>query len=152
MPEKSVDWKARLKELGLGRKRREGVAAASTDPGAARRSRTGREGEDAAALLLASAGLTVLDRNWRTAGGELDLVVKDGRTVVFVEVKRRRSAAHGFSAEAVGPRKRERLLRAARAWLALNPSSASREVRFDVVAIDGEPPGVRWIKGAFDAS
>jgi putative endonuclease len=112
----------------------------------------GRDGEDEAARFLEARGLSLLARNVRVGGGELDLVAEDGGTVVFVEVKWRRDASRGAPAEAVTPVKRRKLLSAARVWLAENPSSARREVRFDVVAIEGEAKTVDWIRGAFDAT
>lgn len=86
----------------------------------------------------------------RFKDGELDIVALDGSTTVFVEVKRRRDAALGAPAEAVTRTKRLRVVRAARRWLAAHPSRA-RSVRFDVVAVLGDPPAVTWIKDAFGA-
>ncbi len=94
----------------------------------------------------------ILARNAKGGGGEIDLVAADGPAVVFVEVKWRRDASRGTPAEAVTPVKRRRLLSAARAWLAQNPSGAAREVRFDVVAIEGGAGTIDWIRGAFDAT
>jgi putative endonuclease len=91
-------------------------------------------------------------RNVRAGGGEIDLVAGDGGTVVFVEVKWRRDDSRGTPAEAVTPAKRRKLLSAARAWLAENPAGAGRDVRFDVVAIEGDAGRVDWIRGAFDAT
>jgi len=152
--DEGTDWKLRLKELGLSRKRRRAASPLAAPPAAVRASTTrlGLDGEECAASLLVAAGLSLLDRNWKCPGGELDLVAAEGGEVVFVEVKRRRSGSHGLAAEAVGPRKQMRILAAARAWLAEHPSDASRSVRFDVVAFDGEPPRASWIRGAFDAS
>jgi len=143
-------WKERLAKLGLARKRRAvprpaGPVRAPTTP-------KGRSGEDEAARFLEARGLSVVARNVRAGGGEIDLVAGDGGTVVFVEVKWRRDASRGTPAEAVTPFKRRKLLSAARAWLAQNPSSAPREVRFDVVAIEGDAGTVDWIRGAFDAT
>lgn len=142
------EWKAALRAKGLARGRgpkRAATAHPATTP-------SGREGEEMAARHLAERGATVLERNARTAGGEIDLVARVGATLVFVEVKRRRSAARGAPAEAVTPFKRRRILRAARAWLAAHPAREERGVRFDVVAIQDEPLKVEWIEGAFDAS
>lgn len=86
----------------------------------------------------------------RYRDGELDIVALDGSTTVFVEVKRRRDSALGAPAEAVTRTKRLRVVRAARRWLAAHPARG-RSVRFDVVAIVGDPPALSWIKGAFDA-
>ncbi len=94
----------------------------------------GRYGEQLAADHLVAAGLVVLDRNWRCPRGELDLVARDGRTLVFVEVKTRTSTAYGHPAEAVGHAKSARIRRLAAAWLAESDRSWP-EVRFDVVAV-----------------
>lgn len=146
----ALGWKERLAKLGLARKRR----AAPRPAGPARAATTpkGRAGEDEAARFLEARGLSVVARNVRAGGGELDLVAGDGGTVVFVEVKWRRDASRGTPAEAVTPVKRRKLLSAARAWLAENPSGAWREVRFDVVAIEGDAGKIDWIRGAFDAT
>ncbi len=122
-----------------------GPARAPTTP-------KGRNGEDEAALFLEEHGLSVVARNVRAGGGEIDLVAGDGGTVVFVEVKWRRDASRGAPAEAVTAHKRRKLLSAARAWLAENPSGCRREVRFDVVAIEGDAGTIDWIRGAFDAT
>lgn len=77
----------------------------------------------------------MLDRNWRDGRhGEIDLVVARDATIVFCEVKARRSAAYGTPAEAVTPAKQARIRRLGAAWLAAHVGSY-REVRFDVVAI-----------------
>jgi putative endonuclease len=146
----SPDWKERLSELGLARARR--AAPRHDSPRRAATTPKGRAGEDEAARFLEGRGLSILARNVRLGGGEIDLVAGDGAAVVFVEVKWRRDASRGTPAEAVTPLKRRRLLSAARAWLAENPSGPSREVRFDVVAIEGEARTIDWIKGAFDAT
>jgi putative endonuclease len=102
----------------------------------------GRFGEDLAARHLERAGLEVLDRNWRCASGELDIVAAEGDTVVFVEVKTRSSTGFGLPAEAVTPRKLARLRRLAVLWLAERPDDQRwPEVRFDVVSIVRLAPG-----------
>jgi putative endonuclease len=146
----SSGWKERLAKLGLSRKRR--VGPRPVTPVRAPTTPKGRDGEDEAARFLDGQGLTLLARNVRVGGGEIDLVAEDGETVVFVEVKWRRDVSRGSPAEAVTPVKRRKLLSAARAWLAQNPSGARREVRFDVVAIEGEAGKIDWIRGAFDAT
>lgn len=115
----------------------------------------GRYGEQIAAERLANAGLKILDRNWRCAAGEIDIVALDGAALVFVEVKTRSSLAFGDPAEAVSRTKAERLRRLALHWLADHPDRHSAELRFDVVSVlrsgtdpeDG--PVVRHIPGAF---
>lgn len=148
----STDWKGRLASLGLSRRRRAPAPGASPGPSRPATSPKGRAGEDEAARFLEGKGLSIVARNVRAGGGELDLVAADGRRVVFVEVKWRRDASRGAPAEAVTPLKRRRLLSAARAWLAENPAAAAREVRFDVVAIEGASGTIDWIRGAFDAT
>ncbi|MHB8800821.1 MAG: YraN family protein [Thermoanaerobaculia bacterium] len=143
-------WKERLSELGITRRRR--PAAPRRIPSRPATTPKGRAGEDEAARFLEARGLELLSRNVRAGGGELDLVAVDGRCVVFVEVKWRRDASRGTPAEAVTPVKKRRLLSAARAWLAANPSGAPRDVRFDVVAIEGTAGTIDWIQGAFDAT
>ncbi len=143
-------WKERLAELGLTRQRRSRPAPSA--PSRPATTPKGRAGEEEAARFLEERGLEVVARNVRAGGGEIDLVAGDRRAIVFVEVKWRRDASRGTPAEAVTPLKRRRLLSAARAWLAENPSGSVREVRFDVVAIEGEAGTVDWIKGAFDAT
>ena len=95
----------------------------------------GRLGEDAAARYLAERGYRIVARNVRADRVELDLIVRRGAVLVFVEVKARRSAGHGQAAEAVDLRKQRRLRHGARAWLASRPTEAQGALRhrFDVV-------------------
>ena len=107
---------------------------------------TGDWGEDLAAAWYREHGYTVLDRNWRGASGEIDLVATRDRLVVIVEVKPRRSDKYGAAATAVDLTKQRRLRGLAVEWL------RAREVhgvhfRFDVVAITG--PDLRIIHAAF---
>ncbi|MGE5829615.1 MAG: YraN family protein [Micromonosporaceae bacterium] len=111
----------------------------------------GAYGERVAFRVLREAGMQVLDRNWRCARGELDLVAHDGDTIVFCEVKTRRGARHGLPVEAVGPAKVRRLRTLAAAWLAAHPQRHGR-VRFDVVSVWPQPAGpaaVHHLRGAF---
>lgn len=96
----------------------------------------GRWGEEQAAQWYARRGCAVLDRNWRCDRGELDLVVADGDTVVFVEVKARRDDRFGSASAAVGDRKQQTLRLLAARWFADHPGCRG-EMRFDVVAITG---------------
>ncbi len=112
-------------------------ADAHTAPGPDRsKLARGRWGEDLAARHYERLGCEILDRNWRNADGELALVVRDGDTIVFSEVKARRSDRYGPAAAAVGPEKQRRIRRLALDWLAGHPV-ARRDIRFDVVAITG---------------
>ncbi len=94
----------------------------------------GRHGEDVAAAFVQDAGWTVLDRNWRCADGELDLVALDGDELVAVEVKTRRSVAYGTPAEAVTARKLARVRRLTAQWLSAH-EERPRSVRVDVIAV-----------------
>jgi putative endonuclease len=146
------DWKARLKALGIARKRRpKRTKGEKEEEKDLRKVEGGRIGEDIACSLIKENSLRILDRNVRYKDGEIDIVADDSGVTVFVEVKRRRNDEVGSPAEAVTPKKRERVIRAARRWLAGNRGRAAA-VRFDVVAIRDEPPQVDWIRGAFDAS
>jgi putative endonuclease len=80
-------------------------------------------------------GWRVVGANVWAAGNEVDLIVRRGRTLRFVEVKEKRSAAYGDPVEAVTEEKRRRVRRAAEAWLAANPQSHGLQVGFDVVAV-----------------
>ena len=98
------------------------------------RQRLGRWGEDRAAAWYAERGWEVLDRNWRGTGGELDLVLRRGGTVVFCEVKTRSSTAYGHPAEAVDRRKQQRIRALAVQWLRLHHEPAAT-LRFDVACV-----------------
>jgi putative endonuclease len=109
---------------------------APTDPVLSNHLERGRWGEDLAAAWYARAGYTVLARNWRAPGGELDLVVRRRDLVVVCEVKARRHDGYGPPASAVGWAKQRRIRRLAAAWLAAH-GVRGVDVRFDVVAITG---------------
>lgn len=115
--------------------------------------RVGRRFEAAAAAWLERRGLTILDRNFHARWGEIDLVVRDGNVIAFVEVRFRRSDRHGGAAASVDARKRRRIQAAAAEWLARHPDRGRGPCRFDVIALalrDGRLSG-RWIRRAFEA-
>ena len=109
----------------------------------------GNAAEDQALQLLQQRGLALIARNWRCRAGELDLVLRDGDTVVVAEVRSRASSEFGAAAETVDARKQRKLVAAARLFLAGRPELADRPVRFDVVALDG-PKKIEWLQGAFE--
>lgn len=120
--------------------------AAAGDDRVARRRSVGVTGEDLAAAWYVEQGYEVVARNWRCRHGELDLIVRDGRTFVFCEVKSRSSLAFGSPLEAVTHTKRQRIRHLAARWLEDAPVRPSG-IRFDVVAVlDGE---LEVIEGAF---
>ncbi|MBV8370729.1 MAG: YraN family protein [Candidatus Eremiobacteraeota bacterium] len=98
------------------------------------RAQRGRAGEDAAAALLEAHGYRIVGRNVRLPGGELDIIARDGDTVVFVEVKARANAAYGSAVRAVDARKRATLRALASDWLQIAAPRA--QARFDVVTFD----------------
>ena len=95
---------------------------------------TGAKGEDLAVAVLRRHGYRILERNFRTPVGEIDVVAEEGETLCFVEVKWRRGRETGHPAEAVTGEKQRRIARAAE-WYLARRRVASRPCRFDVVAI-----------------
>jgi putative endonuclease len=101
----------------------------------------GRAGEDRAATHLIAAGYRILDRNWRTHGGELDIVAAHGPDLVVVEVKTRRGEWFGHPFSAIDARKRNRLFRLAAGWIVAHPDAArGRRLRLDLIGITGPDP------------
>jgi putative endonuclease len=112
----------------------------------------GARGEEIAARHLRRLGYRILERGFRSARKEVDIIACDGRTVVFVEVKTRSRRDRYPPFVAVGPRKQARILGGAKAWLARKAPPAGVEVRFDVVSIvlsPGVEPDVEHIVDAF---
>lgn len=114
----------------------------------------GKAGEQIAALWMRDQGCTVIDRNWQSRYGEIDLIVLDtDRVLVFVEVKTRRSTRFGSPQEAVTSHKQTNLRRASVQWL-MDPAHRTphRGVRFDVIGILaplGQSPSLQHIREAF---
>ncbi|MBZ0144456.1 MAG: YraN family protein [Rhodocyclaceae bacterium] len=109
--------------------------------------RAGSAAEEQAAEHLVRHGLKILARNYRCRGGEIDLVCRDGATLVFVEVRLRTNSSYGGAAASITPAKQRRIALAANHYLAGKPLPACR---FDAVLFDGE--NIDWIKNAFQTS
>ena len=109
--------------------------------------RAGSDAEEQAAEHLVRHGLKILARNYRCRGGEIDLVCRDGATLVFVEVRLRTHHGYGGAAASITPAKRRRITLAANHYLAGKSLPACR---FDAVLFDGAT--IDWIKNAFDAT
>ena len=128
----------------LGKKTASAAAPASTR-------QCGNAAEDRALAHLQTAGLRLLERNYRTpgrGGGEIDLIVRDrDGTLVFVEVRSRASDAFGGAGASIGSAKRQRIVFAARHYLLR--LAAPPPCRFDVVLVQGE--SLQWLQAAFDA-
>jgi putative endonuclease len=113
----------------------------------------GKEGERIAERFLLKKGYRLVERNYRCAAGEIDLIVLDRRVVVFVEVKTRTGDGFGTPLEAVEFRKQQKMIQAAQYFLA-HKGLQQRDARFDVVGISwpGREPSVEHIENAFDLS
>ena len=111
-----------------------------TEPVAPRR-RLGNWGEGVAAVQLEAEGYAIVARNWRCAAGEIDLVARDGETLVFVEVKTRRSPAYVAPEEALTPRKAQKLLQLGAQYVYEN-ALGDINWRIDLVAIELDARGL----------
>ncbi|PZQ92008.1 MAG: YraN family protein [Leifsonia xyli] len=111
----------------------------------------GRRGERLAEQHLVARGYRLVERNWRCRHGEIDLVVRDGDALVFVEVKTRSSTAFGHPFEAITPLKLARLRRLAGVWCQTHPRERGR-IRIDAVAVlapRGADPRIEHLVGVF---
>lgn len=115
------------------------------------RAQQGRLAEDRALALLQRAGLRLIDRNYHSRHGEIDLIMEDGRTLVFVEVRYRSTDRYGSAQESVNRQKQSRLILTAASFL--KEKRLDRPARFDVAALSPGPDGLSmdWIKDAFQA-
>ena len=113
----------------------------------------GKTGEDLACRELERRGYAIVARRYRQRGGELDIIARDGPTLVFVEVKAREGRAFGDAAEAITPRKQRRIAQLAMDYVARQHLPAC-PCRFDVVSIHFEAgkPVIEIFQGAFDAA
>lgn len=104
--------------------------------------------------FLLKQGLVLLDRNFHTRAGEVDLIMQeknDQDTLVFIEVRYRKNADYGGAAASITPKKQQRIIKAALAYQQKHAPQSS--MRFDVIAIEGDniakQPNIDWIKNAF---
>lgn len=117
--------------------------------GAGKDTMDGPRAEALAATHLEQRGLRILARNFRVRGGEIDLVCQEGPCTVFVEVRLRRHAGYGSAGASITLAKRQRLILAARHWLA---RYGERPCRFDCILLDRLDPGaIEWLQDAFQA-
>ncbi len=110
-------------------------------------SQRGRHAENIAAAFLQQQGLELVARNYRCRFGEIDLIARDGKTLVFVEVRMRSSNSFGGAAASITAAKRGKLTRAARHYLA--GTTRMPACRFDALLVSGADRSVEWIKNAF---
>ncbi|EHN8739179.1 YraN family protein [Enterobacter hormaechei] len=124
------------------------IPAGADCPGQLSRKQTGDAWELKARRWLEGKGLRFVSANVRGRGGEIDLIMKDGQTIVFVEVRYRQSSRFGGAAASVTLAKQQKLLQTAHLWLARhNGSFDTVDCRFDVVAFTGN--AIDWLKNAF---
>lgn len=111
----------------------------------------GRKAEDIACARLQQAGLALTTRNYRSPFGEIDLVMQERDTLVFVEVRYRSSDDFGTPAETVDARKQARLRATAEHYLQNTPRASKKACRFDIVALTGNGEGgdFRWLQNVF---
>lgn len=110
---------------------------------------TGKAAEDRALQFLAKRGLRLVARNFSIRQGEIDLVMRDGCGLVFVEVRYRSQTGFGSALESVDRRKQGRLLKAAEAFLLQHAECAGLPCRFDVVGMGPDQGKIEWIQDAF---
>ncbi len=105
---------------------------------------------------LQQQGLQPLARNYTASGGEIDLIMKHQQTLVFIEVRFRRSARYGSAAESIDYRKQQRISKTAAHYLQRHPQYRNYACRFDVAACqpdnDRDSISIDWLSNAFDAS
>ena len=112
-------------------------------------SELGKIGEDIATVYLQDLGYEILERNWRFKRVELDIVALSRSTLVFCEVKTRRSVSHGVPSDAITPLKLQHIRTAALHWLS-NHRSRQRGIRIDAISViysESQPPTISHIKG-----
>lgn len=112
--------------------------------------KVGAAAEDQALAYLKAQGLVLLAQNWHVArAGELDLVMREGNTLVFVEVRKRGSADFGGALASITPAKQAKIISTAQHFLAKHAQYANDDCRFDVVAFENNQ--LQWLKAAFMA-
>lgn len=123
----------------------------SSSPEGPWRSAKGFHYEHHALVWLRARGLLLVERNYRCPLGEIDLVMRDGRVLVFVEVRFRAGSGHGAASETVDHRKQCKLLRSAQHFLLRRRQFQNYPCRFDILGIDGCGPDlkVEWLRDAF---
>ena len=111
------------------------------------RRRTGSQKEEEASSYLRGCGLDILEKNFRSRFGEIDIVASDGEYTVFVEVKYRKNASAGLPEEAVSISKARTISKVADYYRVCKKLPPDAKIRFDVIAIEGS--SIRWHKNAF---
>lgn len=111
----------------------------------------GQVAEELAKDYLTSQNMRWVESNYRCRLGEIDLIMRDGDYLVFVEVRQRTSSAFGGASTSITKSKQQKILRTASLYLQTKKLHDKQACRCDVVSIDGTPPQITWIKNAFGA-
>ncbi|PHS65953.1 MAG: YraN family protein [Thalassobium sp.] len=109
----------------------------------------GAEIEQAAEHFLKRQGLKAISRNYTIRGGEIDLIMRHGNVLVFVEVRYRANHIHGSGAESITHHKQQRLLKTAQHYLQKHYGAAPPDCRFDVMSGSGQPVQFEWLQNVF---
>lgn len=110
----------------------------------------GSSNEEVAKVFLEAMNMSLVEKNYRTQHGEIDLIMKDKRTLVFVEVKSRRTSRAGSSLDAIDYHKRKQIIRISHHYLIYKGYNQNTNVRYDCVGIDGTD--IHYIRNAFDCN
>lgn len=114
---------------------------------------TGTLAENQAKSYLEAQGLSLTERNYRCRQGEIDLIMQDQGTLVFIEVRYRKDNRFGGAESSITPTKQQRIILTANHFLQSKKWQQIPPCRFDVLAIEGkDPQNIRWIKDAFQAT
>ncbi len=121
-------------------------------PNQSPKQKTGNETEQLACNYLIEQGLLLVERNYKTQRGEIDLIMRDKDTLVFVEVRYRKNDLYGGAVESINWHKQQRIICAAKNYLIRFRLSEKCPCRFDVIGISGnlQFPDIEWIPQAFD--
>ncbi|HSR62208.1 MAG TPA: YraN family protein [Gammaproteobacteria bacterium] len=113
----------------------------------------GRLAENVALKYLENHGLKLVTRNYHASGGEIDLIMQDRETIIFIEVRYRENSNHHNPAESIDPGKCRRIINTSQRFLQVNRKMTTLDCRFDVIILSGslEKPSVEWINNAFQA-
>lgn len=103
--------------------------------------RRGRLGEDMAAVWLSSSGHHILERNFRSRCGEIDIIAEMGDTLAFIEVKARCITQYGYPAETITTQKLRKIRHTAALWLKCHPEYAHKAIHIDAIALTLNPEG-----------
>lgn len=113
----------------------------------------GRLAENVALKYLEDRGLKLVTRNFHASGGEIDLIMREGDAIIFIEVRYRKNSRHHNPAESIDPEKCRRIINTSQLFLQANRKMTALDCRFDVIVLSGplEKPAVEWINNAFQA-